>query len=67
MMEFLQGALTPGSPLEARARVGSESLRPLAEAIASCCEDSDPKVTKNRHDDNSRQSRQDKTRQDTFY
>ena len=46
MMDFLQGALSPApsNPLEARARVGSECLRPLAEALIACCEDSDPKV-----------------------
>ena len=46
MMDFLQAALSPASPLEARSRVGSECMKPLAEALIACCEDSDPKVTK---------------------
>ena len=44
MMDFLQAALSSTSPLEARSRVGSESMKPLAEALIACCEDSDPKV-----------------------
>ena len=44
MMDFLQAALSPTSPMEARSRVGSESMKPLAEALIACCEDSDPKV-----------------------